>query len=192
MRDTKAIIEELETLTEDNARQNYLLNLDIEINDLAVLAAVLKRLKPSERLTYIRQKDSSATEYGDITNPKFKYINYIIYCDLYLEHLLASKYSQPTCSCELTNNKIKIIKKARAILLHKTESDSTLQEFYDYLVDHQEDLAKRRDTRFTSFLKSVGLIWLVDYAYSSLFIKTDGKLLIEKIEAIDQLPTNKP
>lgn len=192
MRDTKAIIEEFNTLTDDKARQKYLLQIDNETNDANVIPDVLKCLKPSERLAYIRQEDSSTTEYGDITNPKFKYINYIIYCDLYLEHLTATQYSQPTYSPELTEKKIEIIEGARAILLDKPESKETLQAFYDDLVDHQEDLAKRRDTQFTSFLKSIGLIWLVDYAYSSLFVKTDGKVLIEKIEAIDQLPTNKP
>ena len=47
-------------------------------------------------------------------------------------------------------------------------------------------LETRRDTRFTSFLKSVGLTWLVDYAYSSMFVKTDGKALLDKIEAINK------
>jgi len=156
--------------------------------------AVLKLLTAQDRLTYIRDEESGATEYGDITKPEFKCINYIIYCDLYLEHLQESKKLHPTYSLELTNQKIQVIKDARAILTENPESEDTLQKFYDHLQkkENNELLAKRRDTRLTSFLKSVGLEFLVNLAYNSFFVKTDGKKLIEKITAIDQQPTSKP
>ncbi|MDF1684119.1 MAG: hypothetical protein P1U36_05635 [Legionellaceae bacterium] len=184
MRDFDTIILELKQLNNDDDLQKYLLALSAETNDIKLIPTVLKRLTAENRLAYIRQEDSGATEYGNITNAEFKIINYIIYCDIYLEHLIASQYSHPTYSPELTKTKINIIETARAILLDKPESEATLQEFYDHLVCYQNDLAKRRDTQFTSFLKSVRLTWLVDYAYNSFFVKTDGKILFEKITSV--------
>lgn len=148
---------------------------------------MLKKISAKERLRYIRREDSGATEYGDINNSDFKCINFIIYCDLYLEHLLASSYSYPTHSPELTDEKIKIIEDARAILLNDhSKPEQVPQAFYDHLINNQALLAKRRDTWLTSFLQFIGLKCLVDYAYSSLFVKTDGQALIEKIATIDK------
>jgi hypothetical protein len=193
MRDRNEIIKKFNTITDLDARLKYLLQLDNKTNDLAFLPAVLKRLKASERLTYIRHEDSSAKEYGDITNPELKSINYIIYCDLYLEHLMASKYSQPKCSPDLTDQKIEVIENARKILVNQEEDDDEVpQSFYEHLLDNKTLLETRRDTQFTSFLKSVGLMWLVNLAYSSFFVKTDGKVLIEKIEAIEEAIDKKP
>ncbi|MDF1826945.1 MAG: hypothetical protein P1U39_01560 [Legionellaceae bacterium] len=148
--------------------------------------AVLMCLRAKDRLDYIRQEDSGATEYGKSSNAEFKYINFVIYCDLYLEHLQKSSYAHPTDSPKLTKDKIEAIEKARAILTDKPESDDAIREFYDHLANNAGTLTQHRDTQFTSFLKAIGLECLVNLAYNSFFAKTDGKVLLEKIEAIKQ------
>ncbi|MDF1826944.1 MAG: hypothetical protein P1U39_01555 [Legionellaceae bacterium] len=180
----------LQTLSDLEKRANVM-KLHLDCLNEKYIPAILTCLRAKDRLDYIRQEDSGATEYGKSSNAEFKYINFVIYCDLYLEHLMASTYSFPTRSQELTALKIKVIEDARAILTDNPESEETIQDFYAHLVNHHEDLAKRRDTRLTSFLRSVGLTCLVDYAYK-WFIKTDGKVLIDKIEAIEQKQQPKP
>lgn len=162
-------------------------NRPIDCLDEEYVPAVLTCLRAKDRLDYIRREDSGATEYGKSSNAKFKYINFVIYCDLYLEHLEASLLSHPTHSPELTEAKIKAIEDARAILLnYGSKLQQVPQAFYEHLLDNQVLLAKRRDTSLTTFLRSIGLEFVVNYAYSSLFVKTDGQALFEKIEAIEK------
>ena len=169
-------------------------NLDIQDQENPdEVPALLKRLPGKDRLAFIRREDSGATEFGNVAEPKFKYINYIIFCDIYLEHLRASLSSISIFGPEenytsLTEQKIRAVEDARAILENGPESEETMHEFSNKLHDNQALLETRRDTQFTSFLKSVGLMWLVDLAYSSFFVKTDGTVLIEKIEADKNQP----
>ncbi len=167
-----------------------LLKTEVVVLDLKYVPTVLQCLTAKERLKYIRRQDSSTKAFGNVNKTQFKHINYIIFCDIYIEHLRASQDDNPTYSPKLTKRKILAVKEARKILedgseASLSESESTMKAFHNKLQKHQELLEKRRDTRLTSFLKSVGLEFLVDFAYS-FFVKTDGKALIDKIEAIDK------
>ncbi len=156
------------------------------------LAAVLTCLPAKDRLNFIRQEDSGAQEFGPPDNPEFKHINTIIYCDLYIEHLQASLSEKNLFPPDenykaLTQQKIKAVKNARAILEDRPESEETMQRFFQYLRESKTLLETRRDTWLTFFLKCVGVVCSAGLAYHSLFVNTDGKALLDKIGVEQQL-----
>ena len=152
-----------------------------------IVPIILKFFSGKNRLAFIRREDSDAKEFGDVTNPDFQYINNIIFCDLYIEHLDASlsKYNifgPEEDYIKLTQAKIKAVTDARAILEAEPESTETMQTFHAELLKHKQLLETRRDTWLTFFLKCVGVVCSAGLAYHSLFVNTDGKALLDKTD----------
>lgn len=170
------------------AKKTPLEILDGSDSGKEIVPIILKFFPGEKRLAFIRKEDSGAKEFGDVTNPDFKYINNIIYCDLYIEHLeasLSSKYNVFGLEEDyitLTLDKIKAVKDARAILEDKPESEETMQAFHANLLNNKQLLETRRDTWLTFFMKCVGVVCTAGLAYHSLFVNTDGKALLDKTD----------
>jgi len=63
-----------------------------------IVPAVLKFFPAKDRLAFIRREDSAAKEFTTVDKAKFKFINNIIFCDIYIEHLEASLSEKSHCN----------------------------------------------------------------------------------------------
>ena len=161
--------------------------LDIlDQDNFTQLPAILKTFSGRDRLRFIRKEDSTAKKLAnEMTYPDYTYINHIITCDIYLEHLqssLPSLFDPDETYTKLTKKKINVVEHARTILENEPESKETMQAFRNTLKKNKNTLETRRDTWLTFFLKCIGLLFSGGLAYHSLFENTDGKELLDQIE----------
>jgi hypothetical protein len=197
----------LETLTLKNNRSHAMNICHSRTSPLDLLGEkplenappILKLLLAKDRLVFIRREESGSKEFGEVSDPKFKFINNIIFCDLYIEHLEASLSESNHCNSlfapdeaykKLTQQKIQAVEQARTILEDRPESPKTMQAFHAKLLENKQLLETRRDTWLTFFLKCVGVLCSGGLAYHSLFVNTDGKALLDKTDTHEP-PANK-